>query len=69
MTKPEESAFARDCRIDRLRVCRDTAALLERMEEMGENDMGNLFNREARSFHAITNRLRRLVDRMMGSET
>lgn len=65
----EESAFARDCALDRMRVIRDTAALLERMEEMSENDMGNLSYREAASFHAITERLRRLVDRLANSQT
>ena len=63
---PEQ--FEEQCRIDRLRAIRDVAAALATLETMGENDMGNLTYREATSFHAITRRLRALVDRLTAEE-
>jgi len=50
---------------EKLRVARDIAHLLARMEAMGAADMGELSHNEAASFHATTGRLRRLVDRLM----
>jgi hypothetical protein len=51
---------ARRTKIDRdyRALCQKLNRLVVQMEEIGENDMGLLRQREARRFHGLTHRLR-----------
>lgn len=51
--------------MERLQVIRDIAHIVSELEDMAASEMGNLSYREAASFHAFTERGRRLLDRLL----